>query len=139
MKLGLQLFVLLLETGNFAIRLSLGRPEGILPASNSRLQVKYALAQQVALGLQLLILLLEEGNFAIRPLRAISRLATAASRSIMRWLNRSFSACASASAALVVAARTASISASGLARQRFCGFAALIMMKVSNMIKFRWR
>src|SRR6478672_6876334 len=50
-KLRLQLFVLLLEVGNFAGRHGLGGLEGTLPASERRLQVEYALAQQVVLGL----------------------------------------------------------------------------------------
>ena len=50
-ELELQFLVLLLEAGNFAGRLGLGRLDSTLPANKRLLQIEYALAQQVVLGL----------------------------------------------------------------------------------------
>ena len=50
-KLGSPLVVLLLEAGNYADRLGLGRLGGTLLTSKRRLQGAYPLAQEVVLGL----------------------------------------------------------------------------------------
>ena len=87
------------------------------------------------LELQLLVLLLEVGNVARRlgwaDLAALSRRASALSTSSTRWRNRWFSACANASLAMEIAARSASISASRLASQRACRFTLVNMMKAT--------
>ena len=76
-------------------------------------------ARLTKLELQLLVLFLEAGNFArglgLPDLAALSQQASAVSRSSMRWRNRWFSACALARWALMIAARSASISTSPLA------------------------